>query len=67
MIARILAPALAALAAYALWLGWEDLRLLREIRAWDGGAAWELRYLVLGLAAFLVLSLAERITSLFRR
>ncbi|MEM6744092.1 MAG: hypothetical protein AAF676_10200 [Pseudomonadota bacterium] len=67
MIARILAPALALLAAAAVWYGWDQLRLLREVRAWDGGALWELRYLVLGLAAILVLSLAERITDLFRR
>ncbi|MEO0681023.1 MAG: hypothetical protein AAF192_11480 [Pseudomonadota bacterium] len=67
MIARIAAPLAALLAAVAVWQGWDHLRLLRELRPWDGLALWELRYLVLGLAAFLVLSLAERITDLFRR
>lgn len=67
MIARVLAPALALLAAAAVWQGWERLPLLREARGWDGGALWELRWLVLGLGAILALSLAERITDLFRR
>ncbi|MEM6441200.1 MAG: hypothetical protein AAF763_16065 [Pseudomonadota bacterium] len=67
MIARILAPLLALLAAAAVWYGWDQLRLLREVRAWDGGALWELRYVVLGLAAILLLTLIERITDLFRR
>ena len=56
-IARFASPGAALLACAALWLGYENLSLLR------GTALWEFRYVVLGCAGFLLLTGAERLAS----
>ena len=51
--ARLLGPALTAGACAAVWYAWANLALLR------GSVLWDLRYVVLGVAAILILSAAQ--------
>ena len=53
MMARLLAPALTVAACYAVWSAYAHLTILR------GSVLWDLRYVVLGVAGILILSLAE--------
>ena len=54
MLTRLIAPALTVLACALLWFGYDSLGVLR------GTSFWELRYVLLGCAAFALLTLVER-------
>lgn len=54
---RALPPALTLVACVLIWLGYDNLNQLR------GTLLWELRYVVLGCAVFVLLSGFERMTS----
>ncbi|GAB5470574.1 MAG: hypothetical protein Kilf2KO_36040 [Rhodospirillales bacterium] len=56
MAKRLTGLALALLLTGLIWLGYQELGLLR------GTEFWPYRYLLLALAAFLLLSLVERAT-----
>jgi hypothetical protein len=53
-LARLIAPALTILACALLWFGYESIDILR------GTPLWELRYVLLGCAAFALLTLMEK-------
>ncbi len=57
MFERVTAPALTILACALLWYGYESIGVLR------GTPLWELRYVLLGCAAFVLLTLVERISA----
>lgn len=54
-LSRLSGPALAALAGGALYAGWTEIDRLR------GTPFWEFRYVLLGVAAFLLLGLVEKL------
>ena len=56
-VTRVAAPVLALLCCGALWLGYEYVTLLR------GTPLWELRYVVLACAGFLLLTGADRLAT----
>ncbi len=56
---KAVAAALALAAAGAIWYGWENLNTVRRSVP---GQLWDYRYLVLTIAAVLLLSLIERIS-----
>jgi len=58
---RLAGPVLTAGACAAVWYGYENLALLR------GSVLWDLRYVVLGVAAVLALGLAQWIAALLAR
>ena len=61
MISKLIAPVLTVLACAAIWYAFNNLSVLR------GSVLWDLRYVVLGVAAVLCLSAAEWIVKRFDR
>ena len=57
MIRHGVAIVLMALACGAIWWGWSEIRLLR------GTVFWEFRLVLLLIAAFVLLSVAERVSA----
>lgn len=53
-LARLIAPGLTILACGLLWIGYDSIGVLR------GTPLWELRYVLLGCAAFALLTLVEK-------
>ena len=56
-LARLIAPALTVIACALLWFGYDSVGILR------GTPLWELRYVLLGCAAFALLTLVERVSA----
>ena len=56
-LARLIAPVLTVLACALLWFGYDSVGVLR------GTPLWELRYVLLGCAAFALLTLVEKVSA----
>ena len=56
-LARLIAPGLTILACALLWIGYDSIGVLR------GTPLWELRYVLLGCAAFALLTLVEKVSA----
>ncbi len=56
-LARLIAPGLTILACGLLWIGYDSIGVLR------GTPLWELRYVLLGCAAFALLTLVEKVSA----